>query len=600
MVEHELSSESTRDRRAGSARPSNHRVWMFASAMAVVGAIALTSIWSAHSGSNRSGAFRIDWWVLAVLFATVEPVHVPVSFRSRSVVVTLRELPLALGLLTSSPRSVVLASLVGPIVVELFRSRRRPTDHVALSFSSHLMSGGLAAAAFHVVAGTRAITRPIVWFGAVASAMVAALVAHAIVVAMKSHDEHHDLRSLFGAPSIVAVGAAAMNASFGALVAVTAAQQPVALALLILPAVGCVFVYRSFVSDHVARSDLTFLSEAAQAVSTGVGEMVMATTGVLDRLCTSVGANFGEIWLVDEAGALRRWVSVGTGSHVTPLLSVLDEVERSRGIVIDNANTRSVAPNTFAFTTELGLTASAVHPLVHDETTLGLIVVGTQGSNERFRSGHADLISAFARHLAIRLASNRLGEAVDELARQRNELAVRASQDVLTGLANRMLFFGALDELIRTGRSVTVAFIDLDDFKKVNDDHGHGAGDRALQHVARALRSSFRSRDVVARLGGDEFAVLAVDTSERDTKVAARRAVELIAQPFDIGGISVRVGASIGLAGHAGAENGGTLLARADAALYRAKRAGKGCVVVADAQPPRTDVHALDHGPRRT
>jgi diguanylate cyclase (GGDEF)-like protein len=594
-----MSSEAVGDRRAVVPRPAYERAWLFALAMTIVGAVLLMTLWSVASPSGRL-SYRVEWWILALLFAVIEPFHVPVAIRRCSLVITLREMPLVLGLLVSSPRVVVVAGVVGPIAFGLVTARRRLPVRVVFVSASHLMSGALAASVFRVVAGNTDLNRPLAWFGAGAGAIVSAVVAHAVDLALNSQHEQLELRAIVGASSLVAVAAAAVNASLGALVALTLHYRPAALALFVLPVVGCAFAYRSFVSDRVTRSDLTFLYEAAQQVSTGAGELAMATTAVLDRLCTSVGADFGEIWLVDEAGTLRRWVSVGTGSDAAPLLAVLDEVVRSGGVVLDSSQRRSLAPNTFAFTAELGLMSSVVHPLVHDGTPLGLIVVGSQGNDERFRGGQGDLIPAFARHLAIRLASNRLGQAVDELARQRNELAVRASQDVLTGLANRMLFFGSLEELIRTGRSVTVAFIDLDDFKSVNDEHGHGAGDRALQHVARSLRTSFRSRDVVARLGGDEFAVLAVDTSERDTKVAAMRAVELIAQPFDIGGVRVRVGASIGLAGHAGTETGGALLARADAALYRAKRAGKGCVVVADPNPPRNDLHALDHGPRRT
>jgi diguanylate cyclase (GGDEF)-like protein len=210
------------------------------------------------------------------------------------------------------------------------------------------------------------------------------------------------------------------------------------------------------------------------------------------------------------------------------------------------------------------------------------------------------LLGVFARQLAIRFASNRLGEAVDELARQRNELAVRASQDSLTGLANRMLFFTTLEELMKKGRVVTVAFIDLDDFKGVNDTFGHLVGDRILQHVATSLRTSFRSGDVVARLGGDEFAVLAVDTTQEAARAAAERAITTVAQPVAVGSASVRAQISVGVAERCGTESAGMMLARADAALYEAKRAGKACVVVAADTPISESARrALDHGDLR-
>ena len=166
------------------------------------------------------------------------------------------------------------------------------------------------------------------------------------------------------------------------------------------------------------------------------------------------------------------------------------------------------------------------------------------------------------------------------------ELHQRALHDPLTGLANRGLFFDRVGHAIarlgrRPGPFLAVLFIDLDNFKMVNDTLGHARGDRLLALVAERLVTAAREADTVTRLGGDEFAVLLEDlATENQALVVAERAVSLLADSFNLAGKSANVSASIGVALRADDSTGtDTLLAEADAAMYEAKRAGKGRVV---------------------
>jgi diguanylate cyclase (GGDEF)-like protein len=163
-----------------------------------------------------------------------------------------------------------------------------------------------------------------------------------------------------------------------------------------------------------------------------------------------------------------------------------------------------------------------------------------------------------------------------------------AFHDPLTGLANRALFLDrlehALDRAERTRQPVSVAFVDLDGFKAVNDTLGHAAGDALLIGVAGRLRGALRSADTLARLGGDEFAVL-VEQGD-DATTAARRLLGTLRDPFHVHGRSVAVSASIGVATvEAGqdtdtdaATRAATLVHRADVAMYAVKASGKGDV----------------------
>ena len=156
-----------------------------------------------------------------------------------------------------------------------------------------------------------------------------------------------------------------------------------------------------------------------------------------------------------------------------------------------------------------------------------------------------------------------------------------AHHDALTGLPNRVSFEErlerALAEAARYGRRLAVLFVDLDGFKRINDVHGHAAGDSALVEVAGRLSSALRASDTLARLHGDEFVVLLPEVdADSDARGVAATLLDAIAPPFDIDGQSSSLTASIGLSVYPrDAADAAGLLRVADAAMYRAKAGGK-------------------------
>lgn len=189
------------------------------------------------------------------------------------------------------------------------------------------------------------------------------------------------------------------------------------------------------------------------------------------------------------------------------------------------------------------------------------------------RAQPLDLAAGRAYCLILRDVSERRAFE-DQLTRQ-------AFLDPLTGLANRTLFMVRLDHAViradRHGRSLAVLFLDLDDFKLINDSLGHDIGDLLLVEVARRLRAALRQEDTLARLGGDEFTALLEDVSDpEDAGRVADRIRRRLQQPIQIRGRHLNVSCSVGITlrppgGPAPAE----LLRQADIAMYRAKQGGK-------------------------
>lgn len=191
------------------------------------------------------------------------------------------------------------------------------------------------------------------------------------------------------------------------------------------------------------------------------------------------------------------------------------------------------------------------------------------------------------------------------------QLTRQAFQDSLTGLANRALFRDrvahALERSPRAGQGLAVLFVDLDNFKTVNDGLGHAAGDRLLTVVGTRLAATMRSGDTVARLGGDEFAVLLENVAdESEVHAIVERALSAVRAPVRLGTAEVFVGASIGAAFGRDAGSADDLIRNADVAMYAAKSGGKNrCAIfepgmherVVERQQLETDLRpALDRG----
>jgi diguanylate cyclase (GGDEF)-like protein len=227
-------------------------------------------------------------------------------------------------------------------------------------------------------------------------------------------------------------------------------------------------------------------------------------------------------------------------------------------------------------------TSSLSVPLVHRDVLLGVLNVNAP-EGRTYNEHQLRALSLFGEQAAAAIANARLYEEQRLLASQN---VYQALHDLLTNLPNRALFLDrvahALSRRRRKDQFVALLFLDLDDFKLINDSLGHAAGDEVLISFAERLRNCVRSGDAMARFGGDEFAVLVEDiTSPANAVAAADRILALLSEPFTVGGKNVWLRASIGIAvENIAASNADALLRNADIAKNVAKSQGKGRVVV--------------------
>jgi diguanylate cyclase (GGDEF)-like protein len=313
-----------------------------------------------------------------------------------------------------------------------------------------------------------------------------------------------------------------------------------------------------------ATEQLTTIFDSDQVIATA--------TKLAAQLASPPGTPGRRAQYTRVEGSMVRVVSQWdeTGQYVAdfPLSEhpLLQEVMRtgqalSRPIVVEH-----LGPEVREMIVRLGLTHGVYVP-VH----LHGAIDGVMATPVRGQSMSSDLFeySKAVGHLTELALAN---------ARNHELLAAQATTDDLTGLANRRAFDQQLEH--RPGRlPFCVIALDLDGLKRVNDTKGHVEGDELLIHFARVLSPVFRSGDMFARMGGDEFAALLFDADGRaGTEAATRVLAALAAAPFR----GDPLGVSIGIAPGGPHSNGPAVLAAADAAMYRAKRAGGRRFVVAD------------------
>jgi diguanylate cyclase (GGDEF)-like protein/PAS domain S-box-containing protein len=224
----------------------------------------------------------------------------------------------------------------------------------------------------------------------------------------------------------------------------------------------------------------------------------------------------------------------------------------------------------------LGAHALLLVPLLAGERVLGIISIGHTALNRMFDDTDIELLSLFAQQATIAIHN----------AHQFAEAQYHAATDPLTSLNNRRGFGSlaqrAYEQAARYGHPLSVLMLDIDHFKRVNDEFGHAVGDQVLRSVAYTCLTTLRAVDVVGRYGGEEIAMLLPETDTEQARRVAERLRRILAQTAiatDGGRISITVSLGVATAMHTERPSLEALINRADQALYRAKHAGRNLVV---------------------
>jgi diguanylate cyclase (GGDEF)-like protein/PAS domain S-box-containing protein len=334
------------------------------------------------------------------------------------------------------------------------------------------------------------------------------------------------------------------------------------------------------------RNELALRSRAHQQVLVAaLGRLALSDTEldeVFDAAASAVaeglGVEFGRLLLAadDDAFDVRAgvgWAPEWLGHRVYAAMSgthVGFVVEARGPVIIDDFRSegRFSAAGMIA---RHGIISGIDVPVGHPDKPLGILGAYSRATH-RFSQDDIGFVQSIA---------NTLNTAI-ERARSNERLTYMVQHDALTGLPNRLLLTDRLNVAMahaeRTGKRLSLMFMDLDRFKNVNDVFGHEGGDLILQEVARRLRGAVRASDTVSRQGGDEFLVVLPEIeSDEDAARVAAKLIAAVLEPYELHGTEVVLGASIGIVCFP--ENGReveSLLRNADVAMYAAKDQGRG------------------------
>jgi diguanylate cyclase (GGDEF)-like protein len=527
---------------------------------------------------------RISWWQLAGGFALAELCVVHAHVRGSAHSLSLSELPLVIGLLLAHPQDVVIAQVLGPALVLVLRRGHTPLK-LAFNVAQFTLTSSLAAIVLHGLATDPGTTGPTLWAAALAAVACAALVGALLVFfAIRLAEGAFPFArpaAMMGAAVVVAL----TNASVGLAGASVVAEDVRSGWLLVPPGLILLLAYRAYLSERTKHQSLEFLYEVARSISRAP-DFESALVNLLSRCRQAFRVRTAEVVLFATGGEipLRTSLAPDEESVMLPLepslaAALRDCVQDERAVLVERRDTTGELRR---YLETCGIEQALIAPVQGETRLTGVMILGDrEGVQTSFSRGDLRLFETLAEHAGMSFEFDRLEQAIGRMRELQARLEQQAYCDPLTDLANRALFVARLQEsLARSQGSATVLYLDLDDFKRINDEGGHAAGDSVLVALAERMRGSVRPNDLAARLGGDEFALLLEDVDDLHGEQVAERVIEgLVSVQVDERRLAV--GSSVGIASaQAGAVDPDELMRRADSAMYRAKQAGKGQVRV--------------------
>jgi diguanylate cyclase (GGDEF)-like protein len=559
-------------------RPSaSFRVWTLTVLLGIVAAALITG-YLIHQPPPPA-ELDVPWWLLALGFFAAELKVVDVHFRREKHSFSLSEVPVVIGFFLVPPGEFFVALLVGTGLALVILGGR--PLRVAFNLVDYAFVWSVGMLVFYVVGGTGDYTEPgpREWIAAFAATGIGAVISSlTIATAISVSGGAPQFQKL---PEMIQFGGlvAVANTSLALLAVAALYLQPPLLMLLVIPLLTVFLAYRAYMSEREKHQRLELLYQSSRILQHSP-ELDSALAALLRHAREMFRAERAEVFLWsqdgDAEGLLTTSVQDGPETLMAPRLlesvSPLHlQVSRSRRAFLQLGNAGTMD----------GVRHAIVAPLLGESRLIGSMLVANRLSEgTTFDEEDLRLLETLANQAAVALENGQLEQSLSELSRLKEELRVQAFHDPLTGLANRRLFLEQVHLAIAgagDGEIPAVLFLDLDNFKVVNDSLGHAAGDILLIAVADRVRACLRGSDLAARLGGDEFAVLLADDQQLNRALAvAGRLLAAFCAPFAVEGQDMRIGASIGIASATGGVGrADELMRNADVAMYTAKQSGK-------------------------
>jgi diguanylate cyclase (GGDEF)-like protein len=556
------------------------RVWTFTGLLVAIALVAYLG--AIRTLPTLAAPASIPWPLLAVGFFLTELKVIEVHFRRETHAFSLSEIPAVVGLFFVPPDMYLLALLAGTGAALLI-SARQSAVKTAFNLANYVVVAAAAILVFRAIGRFDGPPQPLDWLAAFAAMLLASAIgAVDIATAITLSGGAPQFRKL---PEMLQFGGlvAIANTSLALLAVTILWYDPASVWLLALPLITMFLAYRAYLSEREKHERLEMLYRSSRILQHSP-ELDVALLALLDHAREMFRAELAEVVLdpSPDSKQVLRTTSLHDGRS-----EVMVPVDRS---ALQPDVERAIATRRPVFSTPdetpggraLLIKRAMIAPLVGESATIGTLTIAnrmTEGT--KFEDDDLRLLETLANQAAVALENGQLEQSLAELGRLKDELRHQAYHDPLTNLPNRSMFAEQVEARLRApGRAdvlPVVLFLDLDDFKIVNDTLGHAAGDLLLVSVGERIRECIRGLDLAARLGGDEFAILLDDTpSLEHASMVARRLIDALGVSFPLVGDEVVIGASIGIAmARSTDQTADELLRNADVAMYTAKALGK-------------------------
>ncbi|MHC4193203.1 MAG: sensor domain-containing diguanylate cyclase [Planctomycetota bacterium] len=297
-----------------------------------------------------------------------------------------------------------------------------------------------------------------------------------------------------------------------------------------------------------------------------------------------VGIKFASLYVLDETNTILHLQKHNHPFSINKIVSLNQNppspmvmaVQSKELILVEDIDTHkkpTIRKSQRVFAENYKTNNCIMAPLICQEQVVGVLNLADKVKGKGFTFADIALIELFSQLIGASIGNVKLFEKIQR----------QATTDGLTGLANHKRFYEILERELwrsrRYGGQISVIMVDVDNLKKINDAHGHRAGDKVIQQISRRIKECIRQIDTAARYGGDEFAIILPNTSLSDATIAADRMVDAVARsPITWKKEQIEVSISVGLGQYDAEASPEDITSRSDQALYSAKQAGKNTV----------------------